>query len=86
MTEPEAPQSVPENEPEHASTDDTPAPEAEAEPPPEPWTPERVNEWNAYYDIYVMAAAVLLAMIVACNAPISLLPTASILGCSHGSA
>ena len=33
------------------------APETEAEPPPEPWTPERVSEWNAYYDFYVKLAA-----------------------------
>jgi tetratricopeptide (TPR) repeat protein len=36
---------------------------AEAEPAPEPWTPERVSEWNAYYDIYVMLAALLLAFV-----------------------
>ena len=36
-------------------------------PEPEPWTPERVNEWNAYYDRYVMGAALLLALVVACN-------------------
>ncbi len=42
-------------------------PEGEAELPPEPWTPERVNEWNAYYDLYVMAATLLLAFVVACN-------------------
>ena len=27
-------------------------PEA-TEPEPEPWTPARVTEWNAYYDLYV---------------------------------
>src|SRR5262249_48594385 len=67
MTEPEAPQSVPENEPEAAPTTEAPAAGEEAEPPPEPWTAERVSEWNAYYDIYVMAATVLLALVVACN-------------------
>ncbi len=36
-------------------------------PEPEPWTPERVSEWNAYYDRYVMGAALLLALVVACN-------------------
>src|SRR5262249_1116534 len=37
--------------------------EAEAEPQPEPWTPERVSEWNAYYDFYVMLAALLLCFV-----------------------
>ncbi|QEH33271.1 hypothetical protein OJF2_17720 [Aquisphaera giovannonii] len=42
----------------------TQAPEAtESIPEPEPWTPERVLEWNAYYDIYVMLAALLLAFV-----------------------
>src|SRR5438552_2936906 len=68
MTEPEATQAIPENDlPEAPASDQAPAPEGEAEPPPEPWTPERVSEWNAYYDIYVMAAALLLAFIVSCN-------------------
>ena len=35
--------------------------------PPEPLTPERVSEWNAYYDLYVMAATLLLAFVVSCN-------------------
>src|SRR6516225_5798810 len=38
--------------------------DAETEPQPEPWTPRRVTEWNAYYDIYVMLAALLLAFVV----------------------
>ena len=68
MTEPEVTQAVPENaSPEAPASDQAPAPEAEAEPPPEPWTPERVSEWNAYYDVYVMAAALLLVFIVSCN-------------------
>ena len=33
----------------------------EPQPEPEPWTPERVTEWNAYYDLYVLGAALLLA-------------------------
>lgn len=37
--------------------------DAEAEPAPEPWTAERVSEWNAYYDVYVMLAALLLAFV-----------------------
>ena len=39
----------------------------DAEPPPEPWTPERVSEWNAYYDFYVKLAALLLVFMVSCN-------------------
>src|SRR5262249_9159699 len=61
-------QPVPENEPETAAaTAEASPPELEAEPPPEPWTAERVIEWNAYYDLYVMAAALLLVLIVSCN-------------------
>src|SRR5262249_24375719 len=68
MTEPEVTQAVPENEsPEATAPDQAPEVEAEAEPPPEPWTPERVSEWNAYYDVYVMAAALLLVFVVSCN-------------------
>lgn len=68
MTETEASQPVPENEVEKAaSTTEAQPPESEAELPPEPWTPERVNQWNAYYDLYVMAATLLLAFVVSCN-------------------
>lgn len=68
MTETQTTQPVPENEVEKtASTIESQPPEGEAELPPEPWTPERVNEWNAYYDLYVMAATLLLAFVVACN-------------------
>src|SRR5262245_52853581 len=73
MTEPEATQPVPEVEPGEATAGaeapapQPPEPEPEAEPPPEPWTPERVSEWNAYYDRYVMAAALLLTLVVSCN-------------------
>jgi tetratricopeptide (TPR) repeat protein len=71
-TEPETKQAVAENEavPPGPGAEAT---ETEAEagtpppPEPEPWTPERVSEWNAYYDRYVMGAALLLALIVACN-------------------
>src|SRR6202044_2603867 len=68
MTEAQETQSVPQNEAEKsASTIEAPPPAAEAAPPPEPWAPERVIEWNAYYDLYVMAATLLLVFIVACN-------------------
>ena len=36
-------------------------------PPPEPWTPRRVAEWNAYYDIYVAGFVLLLALLGAVN-------------------
>lgn len=38
--------------------------DVEPEPEPEPWTPARVSEWNAYYDLYVMGAALLLIFVV----------------------
>jgi tetratricopeptide (TPR) repeat protein len=40
------------------------------EPAPEPWTPERVTEWNRYYDLYV-AAGVLLLVFIGSAHPIS---------------
>jgi tetratricopeptide (TPR) repeat protein len=43
------------------------APEAETETPPEPWTPQRVREWNDYFDVYVMLGALLLVFLVSCN-------------------
>ena len=51
--------------------DEAPAavtPEVEAEPeaePPQPWTAERVSEWNAYYDVYVFLSVLLLTFVVA---------------------
>ena len=69
MTQPEISQPVPEEETlKSAAPDDSAAAaenEADAEPEPQPWTPERVSEWNAYYDIYVMLAVLLLAFVVA---------------------
>jgi tetratricopeptide (TPR) repeat protein len=70
MTEPETSQTVAEKETINAAlTTETvpPEQEAEADAPPEPWTPERVSEWNAYYDIYVILAALLLTFTVSCN-------------------
>ena len=71
MTRPDAPSPHPDN---HRGRDDAERPEdagaavdpAEAAPEPEPWTPERVLEWNAYYDLYVMGAVLLLAFVVSC--------------------
>jgi hypothetical protein len=53
--EPGSPVSAAEAEPE------APAPE------PEPWTPARVIEWNAYYDIYVAIGVLLLAFMASAN-------------------
>ncbi len=68
MTEPETAQPIPENEnASSATTNETEVLETDEEPPPEPWTPERVSEWNAYYDFYVRLAALLLVFMVSCN-------------------
>ena len=72
MTQPESSPSVPEAEQERlAVADEAPpttetdaATDIETQPEPEPWTPERVLEWNAYYDIYVMLAVLLLTFVV----------------------
>jgi tetratricopeptide (TPR) repeat protein len=60
MTEPESPDST------QATTtaDATPEPPA---PEPEPWTPARVLEWNAYYDVYVVLGVLLLAFVASAN-------------------
>jgi tetratricopeptide (TPR) repeat protein len=46
-----------------------PAPETEPEPEPEPepMTPERVTEWNRYYDVYVAIIALALVFIAAAH-------------------
>ncbi len=65
MTEPESPEMLSEK----SKTADSVAeaePEA-AEPQPEPWTPARVIEWNAYYDIYVAIGVLLLAFVASAN-------------------
>ena len=72
MTEPDTKQTVPKNdavppEPETAAAGTEGEADAPPPPEPEPWTPERVSEWNAYYDRYVMGAALLLALVVSCN-------------------
>ena len=63
MTQPEASSPVPKQETPQSETA-TPESDGGAESPPVPWTPERVSEWNAYYDIYVMLAVMLLAFVV----------------------
>ncbi len=68
MTETQEAHPVPENEAaKSASAVEALPPEEEPESPPEPMTPERVSEWNRYYDLYVMAATLLLAFVVSCN-------------------
>ena len=76
MTEPETKQPVPKNERTRCHRERTTRTVAAGRkrrakpsppPPPEPWTPERVSEWNAYYDFYVKLAALLLVFMVACN-------------------
>ena len=37
------------------------------EPQPEPWTPARVTEWNAYYDLYVALGVLLLVFVTSAN-------------------
>jgi tetratricopeptide (TPR) repeat protein len=71
MTQPDATSSVPEENAARpgAAVEAAVKPvdgelEPETEAPPIPWTPERVLEWNAYYDIYVMLAALLLVFVV----------------------
>jgi tetratricopeptide (TPR) repeat protein len=66
MTEPQALQSVEEPQSPALAAEGV-APEAEPETPPEPWTPARVREWNDYFDVYVMLAALLLVFLVSCN-------------------
>src|SRR5512135_994732 len=69
MTEPEAP--IPFSDEPAASAPDkatavatAAADEAQEQPQPEPWTPARVSEWNAYYDLYVMLSVLFLVFVV----------------------
>jgi tetratricopeptide (TPR) repeat protein len=65
MTDPETHDAIPLTEPGREAPDSS-EPEA-AEPQPEPWTPARVSEWNAYYDVYVMLGVLLLTFVAASN-------------------
>jgi hypothetical protein len=51
-------------QPETTDTTLSPEDETTAIAEPEPWTPERVTAWNAYYDLYVAAGILLLVFIV----------------------
>lgn len=65
MTDRETPDSTPADEAELSGA----VAEVETEEPvePEPWTPERVLEWNAYYDLYVVLGVLLLAFLGSSN-------------------
>lgn len=63
MTHPATSESIPEPDLESESSVAT---EAE-EPQPLPWTAERVSEWNAYYDVYVILAVLLLVFVASAN-------------------
>jgi len=69
MTEPESHALHPES----SSAISTPVGELPAEaaesvePAPQPWTAERVVEWNSYYDIYVVLGVLLLAFVASAN-------------------
>lgn len=70
MPEPETSKPIPVDDPANAvatAAGPEEGVEAEPEPEPEPMTPERVSQWNAYYDIYVKWAALILIFMVACN-------------------
>lgn len=70
MTQPDPSKSLPKSEraPKDAETEGGEAsPDDDVEDEPEPWTPERVVEWNAYYDIYVALGVLLLAFVVSSN-------------------
>lgn len=64
--DPEKPIAKSDRDPADADSEES-AVEAESEPAPEPWTPARALEWNAYYDIYVMLGVLLLAFFVSAN-------------------
>ncbi len=59
MTQHESPESILESK--RSATIETPSPE------PEPWTPERVSEWNSYYDLYIVLGVLLLCFMVSAN-------------------
>ena len=65
MTEPESREPLPKDGA-NVPADDAAAAEAAAK-VPEPWTPRRASEWNAYYDVYVAAFVLLLAFLGSAN-------------------
>jgi Tfp pilus assembly protein PilF len=67
MSRPDAASPDPQKDPETDPLLESTAEAVDVEPEPEPWTPERVSEWNAYYDWYVMGAVLLLAFVVSAS-------------------
>src|SRR4051794_33753144 len=67
MTQPEAPELRQEAGKTVSPTDAEAASDVPAPEPPEPWTAEKVVEWNAYYDLYVVLAVLLLAFVASAN-------------------
>jgi tetratricopeptide (TPR) repeat protein len=72
MSKPESPESTPESHSTPSASaavepgEDT-VEETGTKPEPEPWTEERVTEWNAYYDVYVVLGVLLLAFVASAN-------------------
>lgn len=64
MTDAHAPQTLP---PEEPKAEGATAPEKPEAPAPEPWTAAKVLEWNAYYDLYIALAFLLLAFLGSLN-------------------
>ena len=60
MTEAQAAESLPRDEPAPESV----TPEL---PKPEPWTAEKVSDWNAYYDLFVAAMVLVLCFFASAN-------------------
>jgi len=66
MTQPESP--VPHSGSDSAAPAGKATDEGSATPaPPEPLTPQRVREWNAYYDLYVVLGVVILCFVASAN-------------------
>jgi tetratricopeptide (TPR) repeat protein len=67
MTQPETPEPIPRSEPARGATAEAAEAPQPEEPKPEPWTAERVSEWNAYYDVYVVLGVLLLTFLASAN-------------------
>jgi tetratricopeptide (TPR) repeat protein len=65
MSQIESSESLPKSATE--STEEAPAEETPAAPEPEPWTSERVAEWNRYYDLYVALTVLALLFVAAAH-------------------
>src|SRR5438309_8667950 len=67
MTDAHSPKTPPVDDPVAAPATEPGADEAAEAPAPEPWTAEKVVEWNRYYDVYVVLAVLLLAFLGSVN-------------------